>query len=221
VVLSLALLPSPVFAVTQTAEVLPAPDLTVSPADISLAPEDPIAGQPVNITAIIHNIGNATARNITVDFYIDSTSGITKEIDEIQPGSQKSVSINNYIFLSAGSHTITVKIDADNRIIEENEGNNNAVVSVHAFEEETGCFIATAAYGTPTAEEIEILRNFRDEILIPNSAGEILVNTYYDVSPPLAEFIAEHDTLRTIVRVGIIEPMVRTLEFSEDIWKKK
>jgi DNA-directed RNA polymerase specialized sigma54-like protein len=39
VVLSLALLPSPVFAVTQTAEVLPAPDLTVSPADISLAPE--------------------------------------------------------------------------------------------------------------------------------------------------------------------------------------
>lgn len=41
------------------------------------------------------------------------------------------------------------------------------------------------------------------------------MNTYYNVSPSLAEFIAEHNTLRTVVRVGIVEPMVRALELSE------
>ena len=34
-----------------------------------------------------------------------------------------------------------------------------------------GCFIATAAYGTPMAGDIEILRQFRDEYLLTNPVG--------------------------------------------------
>jgi uncharacterized repeat protein (TIGR02543 family) len=67
-----------------------------------------------------------------------------------------------------------------------------------------GCFIATAAYGTPMAEEIQILRQFRDEYLLTNAVGRALVGVYYKVSPPIAEFITEHPNLKPIVRAGLL-----------------
>ena len=67
-----------------------------------------------------------------------------------------------------------------------------------------GCFIATAAYGTPMAEEIEILRGFRDEYLLTNPVGQTLVGLYYRVSPPIAEFITEHPSLKPIVIGGLV-----------------
>jgi len=66
------------------------------------------------------------------------------------------------------------------------------------------CFIATAAYGTPMAEEIQILRQFRDEYLLTNIVGQTLVDLYYRVSPPVAEFITEHPGLKPIVRAGLL-----------------
>lgn len=65
------------------------------------------------------------------------------------------------------------------------------------------CFIATAAYGSPMADEIQILRRFRDEYLLTNVVGRALVDLYYEVSPPIAEFITEHPDLRPIVRAGL------------------
>jgi hypothetical protein len=67
-----------------------------------------------------------------------------------------------------------------------------------------GCLIATAAYGTPMAEEIQILRDFKDKYLLTNPVGQALVDVYYRVSPPMAEFIAEHPSLKAIVRVGLV-----------------
>jgi len=66
------------------------------------------------------------------------------------------------------------------------------------------CFIATAAYGTPMAEEIEILRKFRDEYLLTNPIGATLVEFYYRVSPPIAQFITEHPSLKPIVQAGLL-----------------
>jgi hypothetical protein len=68
----------------------------------------------------------------------------------------------------------------------------------------TECFIATAAYDTPMAEEIQILREFRDKYLMTNPVGKGLGEFYYKVSPPIAEFITEHPSLKPIVRVGLL-----------------
>jgi len=83
-----------------------------------------------------------------------------------------------------------------------------------------GCFIATAAYGTEAAAEIDVLRAFRDEVLLENSLGSQLVELYYQTSPPVADFIAENDVLRTIVRELVIDPMVSVATFTQGIWGK-
>jgi hypothetical protein len=65
------------------------------------------------------------------------------------------------------------------------------------------CCTATAAFGTPMAREIGILRLFRDEYLITNPLGRMLADFYYVLSPPIAEFIGEHPGVKPIVRAGL------------------
>ena len=84
-----------------------------------------------------------------------------------------------------------------------------------------GCFIATAAYGTDTAKEIDILREFRDAVLLPNSLGARFVSLYYKTSPPLANFISQHEVLRTAVRVGFVDPIVKILNWTHDLWSAR
>jgi hypothetical protein len=66
------------------------------------------------------------------------------------------------------------------------------------------CCTATAAYDTPMAKELGILRQFRDEDLLTNPVGETLVGFYYRISPAIAEFITEHPSLKPMVRAGLV-----------------
>jgi hypothetical protein len=70
-----------------------------------------------------------------------------------------------------------------------------------------GCFIATAAFGTPLEKHVQILRDFRDRFLLTTSAGQAFVKFYYEVSPPIAGKIAQSEGLRFITR-GSLMPFV-------------
>jgi len=78
-----------------------------------------------------------------------------------------------------------------------------------------GCFIATAAYGTPMAEDVRYLRAFRDQHLLDNAAGQWFVEQYYNLSPPVADYIREHDGLKSLVRAGLA-PLVELSKFLVD-----
>jgi PKD repeat protein len=67
-----------------------------------------------------------------------------------------------------------------------------------------GCFIATAAYGSLLEPHVKILRDFRDRFLLGNTLGKIFVHLYYTYSPPVANFIAKHDSLRAMVRLSLL-----------------
>jgi len=66
-----------------------------------------------------------------------------------------------------------------------------------------GCFIATAVYGTPMAEEVKTLSKFRDEVLLRTPAGREFVKFYYIFSPPIADFIRNKPGLKAMVREAL------------------
>ncbi len=80
------------------------------------------------------------------------------------------------------------------------------------------CFIATAAYGSETAKELDTLRAFRDNVLLKSEPGRWFVTAYYRMSPPLAEFIAGHEQIRTLVRERLLDPVVELLKSTQNEW---
>lgn len=70
-----------------------------------------------------------------------------------------------------------------------------------------GCFIATAAYGTPLDNRIDILRAFRDKYLLRTSLGVAFVDAYYRISPPVADRVAKTPALAGVLRI-LLTPTV-------------
>jgi len=69
------------------------------------------------------------------------------------------------------------------------------------------CFIATAAYGSVLANDVEMLRRFRDMLLKRSVLGELAVETYYTFGPPVAGVVGESDLLRSTAR-DLLTPLV-------------
>lgn len=76
----------------------------------------------------------------------------------------------------------------------------------------SGCFIATAAYGSYLDPHVMVLRNFRDNVLLQSELGTSFVTFYYKYSPPLADFIAQHDLLRMIFRLALT-PLIFAVKY--------
>jgi len=64
-----------------------------------------------------------------------------------------------------------------------------------------------------------VLREFRDVVLLKSTAGSQFVALYYQLSPPIADFIAGNEVLRTLVRELLLDPIVWVVEATGDIWR--
>lgn len=62
------------------------------------------------------------------------------------------------------------------------------------------CFIATAAFGSPAAGQVEILRHFRDKYLLTSAPGKKFVAWYYKNSPAAAKFIQGNPLAKAAVQ---------------------
>lgn len=70
-----------------------------------------------------------------------------------------------------------------------------------------GCLIATAAYGSELAPQVQLLREIRDGVLLPTASGASFVagfnQVYYSFSPAVADLELENPAFRDAVRSAI------------------
>jgi hypothetical protein len=80
----------------------------------------------------------------------------------------------------------------------------------------SGCFIATAAYGSAIEPEVEFLRRFRDDVLRRTRAGEQFFDQYwehyYRVSPVIVEMMRADPNVKELVRWSVVSPIVKHLQ---------
>jgi hypothetical protein len=76
------------------------------------------------------------------------------------------------------------------------------------------CPVTIAAYGTRTADRLHLLREFRDVVLLESTTGSRVVALYYQLGPPVADFITGNEFLRTLVRQILVNPLIWILDKS-------
>ena len=111
-----------------------------------------------------------------------------------------------------GAYDIHVEVTED--VTETDISNNSDALIVYVgYPEESSpkCFIAAACYGTPEADDVRVLRRFRDRHLLNNPLGQALVEIYYRYSPPIADTIRQDGFLKCLVRTGL-QPVVSLAE---------
>ena len=80
--------------------------------------------------------------------------------------------------------------------------------------DDSGCLIATAAYGTELAPQVQMLREIRDNTLFSTASGTAFMsgfNTlYYSFAPTVSDWERENPMFKEAVKV-MITPMLSTL----------
>ena len=180
---------------------------------------------------------NPMQSKLKIDFLNPVTGNVQEHIDYIITIFDKSEKL---VFgpipvthTSVGTVTIPVEIDQsmEHRVIVKVLGilfqpiEKEAVVftigGAAAIEPEKvgGCLIATAAYGSELAPQVQQLRHVRDTILQTSDAGSSFMTSfntvYYAFSPTVADFERENEFFRDIVR-AYITPMISTLSIMEN-----
>lgn len=67
-------------------------------------------------------------------------------------------------------------------------------------EKKSGCYIATAVYGSYDAPEVLYLRQYRDDVLSKSVLGRVFIRAYYILSPPIAQHLENTHKLNNTVR---------------------
>ena len=93
------------------------------------------------------------------------------------------------------------------------------VVATQESEEGGGCLIATATYGSEMSNEVQQLRELRDNQLLQTESGKQFMGTfndiYYSFSPLIADYERENSYFKEAVKLAIT-PMLSSLAIMEN-----
>ena len=82
-----------------------------------------------------------------------------------------------------------------------------------------GCLIATATYGSEMSQQVQQLRELRDNQLLQTESGSVFIgmfnDIYYSFSPTIADMEREHPMFKEAVKLAIT-PMISSLSLMEN-----
>ncbi len=94
----------------------------------------------------------------------------------------------------------------------QNQSSNNSLPDEP--KEGGGCLIATAAYGSEMAPQVQFLREIRDNTIMSTTSGTVFMNgfnqMYYSFSPYIADLQRENPIFKEAIKVAIT-PMISSL----------
>ena len=144
------------------------------------------------------NIGASHGVEGTPVFIVVSSDGTTERID----GPQSSATFAEVIDTMLGVPIEEAMAQEEETVMEdEKEGGG-------------GCLIATAAYGSELAPQVQFLREIRDNTVMSTESGASFMTgfnqLYYVFSPTIADMERENPMFQQVVR-AFITPMISTL----------
>ncbi|MFH0797514.1 MAG: CFI-box-CTERM domain-containing protein [Candidatus Omnitrophota bacterium] len=142
-----------------------------------------------------------TAETILLD---SDGSEVTEADTVVHPADRSALELSDeiYLFMSwggGGENTTDIALmqyqaESDTSVSDTSESDTGNLWS---------CFIATAAFGSPLAKQVEILRRFRDGYLLTNSPGRRFVGWYYQKGPIGARFISQHLWAKHLTKITL------------------
>lgn len=155
--------------------------------------------------------------NVTYHFpniVTNDTGILVNHVKKAQRSEANLYNQSNGSMLMSGSDYVTVEtVDENGSVLRVycdsiiSGDNTNTSIAVPKL-----CFVATASYGYDSGE-VGLLCQFRDECLLTNPLGTAFVKAYYTISPPIADFIAQHEGLRAAVRLAL-KPLIVVAEYA-------
>jgi hypothetical protein len=139
---------------------------------------------------------------------LSQTPGSPAEADCIDPRSDATIELEiDQLF---GNYGYTIAIAYEDRCTNRSEiATVDVTTPIQEFQTiESACFVATAAWGVPWAEELRALRWLRDAYMIGHPIADDLVRAYEAYGPVLAKLIRDVPPARAAARL-LLRPVAR------------
>jgi hypothetical protein len=215
----------PVFGQTQSQQIKLTSGGTIN-VGFSTDPVNPNPGDQTQLKISFINKQNTIQQHI--DYRVIVTQGQNQVFGiPITHTAEGSVSIP-YQFQNAGDYQVTVSVEGilfqpippETAVFPITIGGSQPTQPSQPtpVQPKSGCLIATAAFGSELAPQVQFLREYRDNTIMTTVAGSSFLNAfntvYYSFSPTVADAERTHPLLQETVRAGI-SPLLGILQMAK------